>query len=106
MIVQETIGDLVRTYSDAGFYVHGGMPEEDYIEAIDPISMNRTYIETDIPIESETKDSLNAEDMAYAEAMKSARECVMKMYYINVFNLILLNLLGFQLMLLHYGHEY
>lgn len=68
MIVQETIGDLVHTYSDAGFYIHGGMPEGDYIEATDPISMNRTYIETDIPIESETEDSLNSEDMAYAEA--------------------------------------
>lgn len=68
MIVQEIIGDLVRTYSDAGFYIHGGMPEGDYAEATDPISMNRTYIETDIPIESETENSLSLEDLAYAEA--------------------------------------
>lgn len=68
MIVQEIIGDLVRTYSNAGFYIHGGMPEGDYAEAIDPISMNRTYIETDIPIESETENSLSPEDLAYAEA--------------------------------------
>ena len=48
--------------------IHGGMPEGDYAEATDPISMNRTYIETDIPIESETEDSLSPEDLAYAEA--------------------------------------
>lgn len=68
MIRQEIMGDLVCTYSDAGFYIHGGVPEGDYVEATDPISMNRTYIETDIPIESEVENSLNSEDMAYAEA--------------------------------------
>lgn len=51
MIIQEQISEtLVKTYSDKGVYVHGGYPEADYEEAIDPISMNRTYIETDIPI--------------------------------------------------------
>ena len=69
MIVQEIMGNLVRTYSDAGFYIYGGMPEGNYIEAVDPISMNRTYIETNIPIEDEElEDSFNLEDMAYAEA--------------------------------------
>lgn len=54
MIVQENISEtLVRTYSDEGFYIHGGQPEGDYAEAIDPISLGRTYTETDIPIETE-----------------------------------------------------
>lgn len=55
MIVQEhiTIGgkDFVKTYSDSGFMVHGGSPESDYAEAIDPAELNRQYTETDIPIE-------------------------------------------------------
>jgi len=54
MIIQEQISDtLVKTYSDKGVYIHGGFPEADYAEAVDPISMNRTYTETDIPIEDE-----------------------------------------------------
>lgn len=43
---------FIRTYSDNNFMVHGGFPEADYTEAIDPIDSGRTYIETDIPIES------------------------------------------------------
>ncbi len=54
MIVQEQISDtLVKSYSDKGVYIHGGYPEADYTEAVDPISMNRQYTETDIPIVSE-----------------------------------------------------
>ena len=65
MIIQEQIGeDLIRTYSDLNVYIHGGFPEGDYAEAIDPIYMNRTYTETSIPIEQE----FNSEDEAYAEA--------------------------------------
>lgn len=56
-IVTETykIGerDFVRTYSDRGMLIHGGMPEADYDEANDPAELNRTYTETDIPIGSE-----------------------------------------------------
>lgn len=60
MIVQEQINDtLVRTYSDAGFYIHGGFPEGDYEEAVDPIEMGREYIETDIPIERDTEEENN-----------------------------------------------
>lgn len=44
---------FVRTYSDSGKMIHGGMPEADYIEATDPIDLGRTYTETDIPIEGE-----------------------------------------------------
>lgn len=55
MIVQEhfTVDerDFIRTYSDAGFMIHGGSPEGNYSEATDPAELNRTYTETDIPIE-------------------------------------------------------
>ena len=54
MIIQEQITDtLVKTYSDKGVYIHGGYPEADYTEAIDPINMGRIYTETDIPIVGE-----------------------------------------------------
>lgn len=46
--------NFVRTYSDSGYYIHGGMPEGDYAEAIDPAELGRTYTETDIPIEGDT----------------------------------------------------
>ena len=37
--------DFIRTYSDAGRYVHGGVPEADYEEACDPAEFGRTYTE-------------------------------------------------------------
>ena len=62
MIVQEQISDtLIRTYSDANVYIHGGYPEADYAEAIDPISAGRTYTETDIPIEQTATEEEYAE---------------------------------------------
>lgn len=55
MIKTETITindqQFIRTYSDAGFMIHGGMPEADYTEAVDPAEFGRTYIETNIPIQ-------------------------------------------------------
>lgn len=54
MIVQQQISDtLVRTYSDKGVKIHGGYPEADYDDAIDPISAHREYTETDIPVDAE-----------------------------------------------------
>lgn len=52
-----TIGEkqYIRTYSDAGFMIHGGFPEGDYAEAVDPAELGRVYMETDIPIEGETE---------------------------------------------------
>ena len=52
-----TIGDkqYTRTYSDAGMMIHGGVPEADYDEAVDPAELGRTYTETDIPIEGESE---------------------------------------------------
>lgn len=37
----------IKTYSDEGFYIHGGVPEGDYVQAIDPPGVNRTYTKTD-----------------------------------------------------------
>ena len=61
---------FIRTYSDAGFLIHGGSPEGDYSEACDPASLNRTYTETNIPIDSgdssadsETADKAEAYDI-------------------------------------------
>lgn len=55
MILQEhfLIGDrdFIRTYSDKSVKIHGGVPEGDYNEACEPAEFERTYIETDIPIE-------------------------------------------------------
>ena len=51
MIIYEPIhNNLVRAYSDRGVLIHGGFPEADYAEAIDPTDKHRTYTETDIPI--------------------------------------------------------
>ena len=64
MIVQENLGNgFVRTYSDAGFYIHGGFPEGDYEEAVDPVELGRTYTETDIPIA--TDDELTDSEALY-----------------------------------------
>lgn len=58
MIVQEHYElngvDFIRTTSDKGMKVHGGFPEADYDEGLDPAEFNRQYTETDIPIEDET----------------------------------------------------
>lgn len=57
MIIQEQINNtLIRTYSDKNVYIHGGFPEANYAEAVDLISANRTYTETDIPIEIEEEN--------------------------------------------------
>lgn len=45
---------FIRTYSDKGMMIHGGSPEADYAEALDPAELGREYTETDIPIEGET----------------------------------------------------
>ena len=51
MIIQEEIGNgLVKTYSDKGVFIKGGVPEGLYAEAIDPKELGRVYVETDGPI--------------------------------------------------------
>lgn len=46
VVYEDLQGNLVRAYSDAGFFIRGGFPESDYEEAIDPKSANRKYTET------------------------------------------------------------
>lgn len=48
---------FVRTYSDSGMMIHGGSPEGDYVEALDPAELGRTYMETEIPIEGDEADA-------------------------------------------------
>lgn len=56
MIIQENLGNgIIRTYSNAGFKVHGGMPEADYDVAYDPEDAHREYTETDIPIDEDVR---------------------------------------------------
>lgn len=65
MIQTETVTlndeEFIRTYSDLGHYIHGGVPEGDYAEAIDPAELGRTYTETDIALASEPTDEEYAE---------------------------------------------
>ena len=49
IIVERMDNGMIRTYSNLGVYIHGGSPEGNYSEAIDPVE--RTYTETDILIE-------------------------------------------------------
>lgn len=56
-IVRETLDNgLVRTHSNAGFYIHGGFPEADYSVAYDPVEAQREYVETNRKVEEETPD--------------------------------------------------
>ena len=57
IIINEKV--FVKTYSDLGVKIHGGFPEGDYDEAIDPIELGRTYTETDIPIETDAEELLD-----------------------------------------------
>ena len=77
MIVQESISEtLTKTYSDAGFYIHGGNPEGDYAEAIDPTELieggERVYTETDIPIP--TDDETDPEEATVADYQNALTE--------------------------------
>ena len=58
MIIKETIEiegkTFYKSYSDRGVMIHGGDPEADYEEAIDPVE--RTYTETDISIGADAEE--------------------------------------------------
>lgn len=47
--------EFVRTYSSLGMYVKQDETNTLYEEAIDPVFTNRTYTETDIPIEEDSE---------------------------------------------------
>lgn len=67
MIVRETITingkDYIRTYSDSGYLIHGGVPESNYSEAVDPAEFNRTYVETNIPDEGDHSGDMDPADV-------------------------------------------
>ena len=67
MIKTETIGNFTRTYSDAGVYIRGGVPEGLYVDAIDPTDLGRTYTETDIQIPTADPEATEAD---YVEALE------------------------------------
>ena len=45
---------LIRTYSDTGMQIIQDGTGILYEEAVDPVEINRTYTESDIPIEDES----------------------------------------------------
>lgn len=53
MIIVETIGDRVHTYSDAGMKIMQDQTGIVYDDAMDVPKMGYTYTETDEPIEDE-----------------------------------------------------
>ena len=52
--------EYIRTWSDLGVKIHGGIPEGDYDVAEDLASLGRTYTETDIPIDHDEEDDYAA----------------------------------------------
>ncbi len=57
--------DLVITYSDKGMMIRQDETGHLYSEAIDPDYMNRTYTETDIPIEQEEEEPIEPDEDGY-----------------------------------------
>lgn len=62
MIRTETIENFIKTWSDSGKMIHGGLPEADYMQAYDPIDNVRSYVEVDFPkdAEADSSDFINA----------------------------------------------
>lgn len=76
MVKYETLANgFVKAYSDAGYYIHGGNPEGDYVVAVDPESVGRIYKETDIKIETNDETATDGDTEAtiedYQNALKS-----------------------------------
>lgn len=76
MVKYETLAnDFVKAYSDAGYYIHGGDPEGDYVTAVDPASAGRIYKETATKIETDDVTSTDGDAEAtiedYQNALKS-----------------------------------
>lgn len=64
MIVTEQYGDdFIRTYSDSGFKIIQDNTGIEYDEAIDPISENRTYTESDILRDDTLEENSNNNDL-------------------------------------------
>ena len=76
MVKYETLDNgFVKAYSDAGYYIHGGNPEGDYVAAVDPESVGRIYKETNIKIETNDETATDGDTEAtiedYQNALKS-----------------------------------
>ena len=68
MVKYETLANgFVKAYSDAGYYIHGGNPEGDYVVAVDPESVGRIYKETDIKIEMNDETAIDGDTEATIE---------------------------------------
>lgn len=73
MVKYETLAnDFVKAYSDAGYYIHGGDPEGDYVEAVDPASAGRIYKETATKIETTDETATDGDAEATIEDYQSA----------------------------------
>ena len=57
MIITETIGDRIHTYSDTGMKIKQEQTEIIYDDAMDVPEKGYTYIETDEPIQTENLTS-------------------------------------------------
>ena len=58
--------EFKRTYSDEDFYILQEQTGIEYTEAIDVMTANYTYIETDKPIEREEEEKTDIEQKAEA----------------------------------------
>lgn len=67
-VIYENLEDgLMRAYSDSGVKIHGGFPEADYDITYFPKATNRTYVETDIPVDKPIKEYLNDGPIQYSK---------------------------------------
>ena len=56
MIVIENLEEgMTRAYSNKGVKIHGGFPEGDYDIVYYPTDSEQTFVETDIPIDEDSK---------------------------------------------------
>ena len=70
VIYKELDNNMVMAYSNAGYKIHGGNPEADYVTATDPKGLNRIYTETDIKVEDVNNDADEATIADYEAAFK------------------------------------
>lgn len=85
MVKYETLENgFVKAYSDAGYYIHGGNPEGDYVVAVDPESVGRIYKETDIPIDNTSGDGSGTATDGDAEATIEDYQNALKSLGVNV----------------------
>lgn len=74
IVIEKLENGMIRTYSDAGFMIYGGSPVGYYQEAIDPEGTNRTYTETDKPIERVEDTPPDGSDTAHGTSDEYAAE--------------------------------